>query len=79
MTNLTQIKELADNEFTHYLENLHKNYPELILKYQITMDMKTEFIEAALQQFWEQKEFNMNEVLESTVYRYKSLKRGTTQ
>lgn len=69
MTKPRQIKEIAESQFPNYLESLHENYPELILKYQINTDMKNEFFEAVLAQYWKQKPFNMNTVLESIVKR----------
>ena len=73
MSNLLEIKEMASNEFDSFLANIHTNNPELILKYQLTKDMKNEFIEAAIKQFWTQKPWDTKEVIEFTVERHKQL------
>lgn len=73
MTDLRKIKELAENEFDSFLENLHEENPHLLLKYQLTREMKNEFIEAAVKQFWTQKAFDLEEVLKFTLERHKQL------
>ncbi len=76
MNQFQKIKQEAENNFPEFLKHLHNEYPELILKYQITTDMKNEFIEALLAQYWEFKTVDMVKTVELTVDRYKSLNRS---
>ena len=61
---LTSIKELAENDFESFLDSLHEDYPELVLKYQITQKSKNDFIEAVLRQVWIQRPYDRIEILE---------------
>lgn len=64
---LTSIKELAENDFKQFLDSLHEDYPELILKYQITSKSKNDFIEAVLRQVWIQRPYDRIEILDYMV------------
>ena len=61
---LTNIKELAENDFESFLDSLHEDYPELVLKYQITPKSKNDFIEAVIRQVWIQRPYDRIEILD---------------
>ncbi len=61
---LTSIKEMAEHEFEPFLEMIHNDYPELVLKYQINKTMKADFIEAVLRQVWVQKPYDKKDILD---------------
>lgn len=73
MNQFQKIKQDAEEDFNKFLEYLHEEYPELIFKYQITTEMKHEFIEALVAQYWESKTVDLIRTVELTVNRYKSL------
>jgi hypothetical protein len=73
MNQFQKIKHQSEIEFESFLKNLHDDFPELILKHQITNDMKNEFIEAIIAQYWEFKTVDFETTLNLTVDRYKSL------
>jgi len=60
---LTEIATLAEKEFDAFYNNIHDDYPDLILKYKIDKNMKNEFIEAAVRHVWVGHEFNIDEIL----------------
>lgn len=55
---------MAEDEFEPFLEMIHKDYPELVLKYQINSSMKADFIEAVLRQVWVQKPYDKKDILD---------------
>lgn len=66
---LTSIRNMADSDFDSFLEMLHKDYPELVLKYNITINDKIDFIEGVVRQVWIQKKFDIEEILKFIVRR----------
>lgn len=64
MMNLTEIKEMAEQEFQPFMHMINNVYPELLLKYQINKDMKVDFIEAVLRQVWVQKAYDKIDILD---------------
>ena len=60
---LTSIKEMAETEFEPFLQTIHDDYPELVLKYQINSNMKADFIEAVLRQVWVQQPYDKEDIL----------------
>jgi len=61
---LTSIKELAEQEYTSFLQSIHDDYPELILKYQINNNTKVDFVEAVIRQVWIGKEYDKIDILD---------------
>jgi hypothetical protein len=66
---LTTIKNIAEEEFESFIDMLHADYPELILKYQINKTMKTDFIEAVIRQVWVNKQYDKIDILEFMINR----------
>ncbi len=55
---------MADLEFEPFINMIHTDYPELVLKYQINSNMKMDFIEAVLRQVWVQKPYDKIDILD---------------
>ena len=72
---LSSIKEIAEREFEPFLKNLHQEHPDLVLKYQITKDMKNEFVEGALRQVWNNEPYDRKSILDFMIERHKNLSR----
>ena len=68
---LTELSKVASSEFDTFVDMIHDDYPELLLKYQINKDMKSDFIEAMMRQVWIQKSYNKIDILEFMVTRGK--------
>jgi len=71
---LTSIAKLAEDSFINTLNSVYDDYPELIIKYPLDKNMKNEFIEAVLRQVWNQKEYDLEEILKFTLIRFNTRK-----
>jgi len=61
---ITSIKDMADKEFETFIDMLHTDFPELVLKYQINKSMKADFIEAVVRQVWVNKAYDKIDILD---------------
>ncbi len=64
MNDFDDIAYNAENNFNTYIENLIEHKPELVLKYNINYDMKIEYVEGILVQYWTNEHLNEIKLLE---------------
>ena len=76
MNPIKKIKEEAEASFQPFLEFIHKEYPELLLKYPIHTGMRNEYIEALLAQYWEFKKADLTTTLILMMERNKTISKN---
>lgn len=62
----------AEECFKPFVDKLIEHSPDLVLKYGINYDMKTEYVEGILVQYWSNEALNEKDLLEYMSKTYKS-------
>lgn len=75
---VSEIEELglmAHQQFDKFLETQVEKNPDLLLKFQITNEMRNEFIEGVLMQYWAGEKFNEANLMDFMTTRFKNIRR----
>lgn len=72
MNDFEEIAYTAEDSFGGFIDNLIDHKPELVLKYNINREMKLEYVEGVLLQYWSNEALNEIELLEYMKHAYAS-------